>query len=423
MFDYSKCMNRMIFCIDLCSFFASCACVMRGLDPLKVKLAVVGDVNRNGSIVLAATPELKKLGISTATRLHQLPKDPEIIVVNATMQKFVEISNQITEIYTKYVAWEDLHVFSIDECFLDMEQTAHLFGHDPLVIAKRIQKEIYDTTGVTASIGIAPNLFLSKVALDVESKHSSSRIAMWSYNDVSKKLWEIKPLQKICGIGVATQESLHSMGLFSLKDVARTPKEHLIKRFGKVKGEELYRFAYGIDESRIANKYIPKSTSITKGQILLEDCFSPKKFKLLILEQIEEICYRLRSMDKCCRTVELGIGYSKYIGGGFKRAITLDQPTCLTEDVYVACLDLLEKFHSGHPVRQIHITLKNLTRDDAIQMSLFEDTSQKDTKRKLAKTMDSIRHKHGKNSIMRGISYIPGATQRDRNNKIGGHKA
>ncbi|KIV72238.1 DNA polymerase IV [Bacillus mycoides] len=253
MFDYSKCMNRMIFCIDLCSFFASCACVMRGLDPLKVKLAVVGDVNRKGSIVLAATPELKKMGISTATRLYEIPRDPNIIVVNATMRSFVETSNQITEIYTKYVALEDLHVYSIDECFLDMQQTAHLFGRDPIVIAKRIQREIYDTTGITASIGIAPNLFLSKVALDVESKHSNSRIAMWSYEDVSKKLWEVKPLHKVWGIGKATKEALHSMGLFSLKEVAKTPKEHLIKRFGKVKGEELYRFSYGIDESRIAN--------------------------------------------------------------------------------------------------------------------------------------------------------------------------
>ncbi|PEM35670.1 DinB/UmuC family translesion DNA polymerase [Bacillus pseudomycoides] len=423
MFDYSKCMNRMIFCIGLCSFFASCACVMRGLDPLKVKLAVVGDVNRNGSIVLAATPELKKMGISTATRLYEIPKDPNIIIVNATMGRFVEISNQITEIYTKYVALEDLHVFSIDECFLDVEQTAHLFGRDPIVIAKRIQKEIYDTTGITASIGIGPNLFLSKVALDVESKHSNSRIVLWTYEDVPKKLWNIKPLKDVCGSGSATQEALHGMGLFSLQDVANTPKERLIKRFGKVKGEELHRYSFGIDESRIANKYIPKSTSITKGQILLEDCFSLNKLKLLILEQIEETCFRLRSMDKCCRTVELGIGYSKYIGGGFKRAITLEQPTCLTEEVYEACLKLLKKFHSGHPVRQIHITLKNLTRDDAIQMSLFEDTSRKDTQRKLAKTMDSIRNRYGKNSIMRGISYIQGATQRERNNKIGGHKA
>ncbi|WP_442752048.1 DinB/UmuC family translesion DNA polymerase [Bacillus pseudomycoides] len=165
------------------------------------------------------------------------------------------------------------------------------------------------------------------------------------------------------------------------------------------------------------------STSITKGQILLEDCFSLNKLKLLLLEQIEETCFRLRSMDKCCRTVELAIGYSKYIGGGFKRAITLDQPTCLTEEVYEACLQLLKKFHSGHPVRQIHITLKNLTRDDAIQMSLFDDTSRKDAQRKLAKTMDGIRHKFGKKSIMRGVSFIKGTTQRERNGKIAGYKA
>lgn len=167
-------------------------------------------------------------------------------------------------------------------------------------------------------------------------------------------------------------------GTVFLTGFANTPKERLIKQFGKVKGEELHRYSYGIDESRIANKYIPKSTPITKGQILLEDCYSLNKLKLLILEQIEETCFCLRSMDKCCRTVELGIGYSKYIGGGSKRAITLEQPTCLTEDVYGACLELLKKFHSGHPVRQIHMTLKNLTKDDAIQMSLFDDTSTKD---------------------------------------------
>lgn len=178
---------------------------MVGAKVPNVNAIVAPNVNRKGSIVLAATPELKKMGISTATRLYEIPKDPNIIIVNVTMKRFVEISNQITEIYTKYVALEDLHVYSIDECFLDMQQTAHLFGRNPIVIAKRIQKEIYDTTGITASIGIAPNLFLSKVALDVESKHSNSRIAMWSYEDVSKKLWEVKPLRKVWGIGKATE--------------------------------------------------------------------------------------------------------------------------------------------------------------------------------------------------------------------------
>ncbi|MDM5370284.1 Y-family DNA polymerase [Bacillus cereus] len=139
------------------------------------------------------------MDISTARRLYKINKDSNIIIVNATMRRFVEISNQITEIYTKCVALEDLHVYSIDVCSLDIQQTAHLFGHDPIVIAKRIQKEVYDITGITASIGIAPNLFLPKVALDVESEHSNSRIAMWSYEDVSKKLWEIKPLRKVWG--------------------------------------------------------------------------------------------------------------------------------------------------------------------------------------------------------------------------------
>lgn len=420
LYDYSKCTNRAIACLDLKSFYASCACVLRGLDPMKVKLAVVGDINRPGSIVLAATPELKKV-ISTGSRMYEIPKSPDTIIVNPEMEKYVQISNRITEIYLKYVAPEDLHTLSIDEAFLDLHQSWHLFGNSPAEVVKTIQRDIYNSVGIIASGSLAPNLFLAKVCLDNIAKKSPSNFAEWTYEDVQKKLWKISPLTKIWGIGKATEEYLKIFGVSTVGELAEFPIVYLIDRFGKVKANELHMLAHGIDESRISQKYTPKQTSINLGQTLLEDCCSLNMLKMLILEQVEEACYRLRRMDRCCRTIELGISYTKQIGGGFKRAYTLEDATCLTEEIYSVCLKLLKKFHTGFPVRQINISLKNLSRDDAIQISLFEDTVEKEKRRNLAKVMDQIRYEHGKNVIMRAISYTDMTTQRKRNGHIGGH--
>jgi len=426
MYDYSKYPNRLIFCVDLKSFYASVSCVELGLDPLKVMLAVVGDINREGSIVLAATPLLKqKFGISTQSRKFNLPVRKDVYVVNPSMSKYVQVSNQITELMlTKYVAPEDLFTYSIDELLMDFTFYSKLHKLEPLELARSIQKTIYDATGVSATIGIGSNMLLSKLALDNQSKKDPTGIAWWSYEDVQTKVWNIKPLNKFWGIASKTQLKLNRLGITSIGELARYPVEVLIKQFGQVIGTELHLHANGIDFTRVSEmkNYKPSDKSIGKSQVLLRD-YQANEIEVLILEQLEEVCYRLRSQKKQCRTIHFGLGYSSGIGG-FNKSVTLEEPTELTKDWYKVCLKILKENYNNEPVRTISIGFKNFVKKENYeQISFFTDPIKKQKDLNLTETMDSIRRKYGRNSILRACSYLEHSTIRSNNKKIGGHLA
>jgi len=424
MYDYSTFPKRLIFCVDLKSFFASVSCVNLGLDPLKVKLAVVGDVNRDGSIVLAATPELKKLGIGTGNRLFEIPKRKDIHIVNPSMSTYVRISNQITELMmTKYVAPIDFFQYSIDEFLMDFTFYAKLHKLSPMELATSIQQDILALTGVFSTIGIAPNMLLSKICLDVSAKKIPGGIAQWTYDDVQAKMWNITPLSKFWGIASRTQFKLNRLGITTIGELANYPKEVLIKQFGNVMGNELHLHANGIDFSRIGEMkdFKPADKSIGKSQVLLRD-YQSHEIKTLILEQLEEVCYRLRSQDSLCRTIQFSLGYSSGIGG-FSKAVTIDEPTSLTKDWYKVCLKILEANYDNEPVRTISIALKNFVKKDFEQITFFANPIKKQKETSLTNTMDAIRMKYGKNSILRACSYLEHSTIRGNNKKIGGHYA
>lgn len=167
MYDYFQCQQRDILCVDLKSFFASVSCILKNLDPLKTKLAVVADTKRQGSIVLAATPELKKLGIKTGSRLFEIPQRKDIYITNPKMITYMKVSNKISEVALKYVPYEDFHQYSIDEFFMDITESYHLFANTPKEFAKLLQYEIYQNTGIKSTIGIGSNMFLAKVSMDI----------------------------------------------------------------------------------------------------------------------------------------------------------------------------------------------------------------------------------------------------------------
>ncbi|MEC2256564.1 DNA repair protein, partial [Bacillus cereus] len=270
MYDYSILPNRIILCADLRSFFASVSCIKMGLDPMHTKLAVVGDVNRNGSIVLAATPPLKALGVKKMARLYEIPRRKDILVVNPIMGTYIKCSNYITKLALKYVPIEDFHQLSIDEFFMDITDSIHLFASDPWEFALKFKREIYEHTRIECTIGIGPNPLMSKVALDIEAKKNKEGIAYWKYEDVPTKLWSIRPLHKFWGISYKTEEKLNRKGIHSIEDLAKYPLTYLKQSFGKI-GEELHLHSNGIDFSRISEKYVPATTSIGKSQILMRD--------------------------------------------------------------------------------------------------------------------------------------------------------
>ncbi|EOO04925.1 hypothetical protein IAW_05743 [Bacillus cereus str. Schrouff] len=420
MYDYSILPNRIILCVDLRSFYASVSCIKMGLNPMHTKLAVVGDVNRNGSIVLAATPPLKALGVKKMARLYEIPRRKDILVVNPIMGTYIKCSNYITKLALQYVPIEDFHQYSIDEFFMDITDSIHLFANDPYEFALKFKSEIYAKTRIECTIGIGPNPLMSKVALDIEAKKNQNGIAYWKYEDVPTKLWSIRPLNTFWGISYKTEEKLNRKGIHSIGDLANYPLKYLKQSFGKI-GEELHLHSYGIDFSRISEKYVPATTSVGKSQILMRD-YTIEEFPIILLEHIEEVCYRLRRQNKLAQTVHFSVGYSKIYNGGIRKTHTLSRPTNLTMDIYKICTYFLHQQYTGEPIRSISISLTNLIQEGEEQISLFDNITQREQEVKLTKVMDEIRTRFGKNSILRGISYTHSATARYRNTLIGGHK-
>lgn len=422
LYDYSFCPNRIVFCVDMTSFYASVSCVKRGLDPLKTKLAVVGDVNRSGSVILAATAPLKKMGIRQGQRLYQIEKRKDILVVNPTMETYIKCSNYISKIALQYVAPCDFHQYSCDEFFMDVSSSFRLFAKTPGELAIKLKREIFEKTKLHCAIGIGVNPLISKICLDNSAKKKSDGIDYWTYEDVQEKFWPIRPLHKFWGISYKTEEKLNRKGIYTIGDLAKYPVEYLKQEFGSVLGMEYHLHSHGIDFSRISDKHVPAATSIGKSQILLRD-YKIEELPIVLLEHTEEVCYRIRKQHKLARTVHIDIGYSKEYVGGIRKTVTLSRATNITMDIYNVCLKYVLQMHTGEPIRSINIVLSNLVADGEEQLSIFDDIEKRERQYKLTNVMDEIRSKYGRNSILRGISYTPASTIKFRNTLLGGHKA
>src|SRR5690625_216030 len=411
--------QRNILCVDMKSFYASCAAIKQGLDPLTTPLAVVGDLQREGSIVLAATPILKRnYGIKTGSRLFEIPKDENIVIVPAEMNLYLRISVEVTRLFNKYVPKEDIHTYSVDESFLAVDGVINLWGSAEQ-IATLILAELKDTFGLSAAIGIGPNMLMAKLCLDLEAKHIG--IAQWTYEDVPKKLWPITPLSKMWGIGSRLERSLNRMGIYTVGELASHSLEQLEKKFG-VMGNQLYYHAHGIDLSELGEPILQKPLSYGKSQVLLKDYRTVAEVAVVILEMSEEVGKRARANRSVGRTISLGIKYSKHEGGGgFHRSQTMQTPTNLTLEIYETCMYLLQKFYNEQTVRQISITLSNLCPDTNVQLQLFDHDRLRE--RTMDYTIDAIHKKHGPNTLLRAISYTEAGTKQKRNQLVGGHFA
>ncbi|HEX6594378.1 MAG TPA: UV damage repair protein UvrX [Bacillota bacterium] len=417
--DYTAFNERNILCIDMKSFYASCAALMQGLDPLTAHVAVVADTNRQGSVVLAATPALKRdYRIRTGSRLFEIPSDENIVVVSAQMNLYLQVSTEITRLFNKYVPKEAIHTYSIDESFLEVDGTEKLWGSAEEV-AIRIRDELKDTFGLTASIGIGPNMLMAKLCLDLEAKKCG--IAHWTYADIPKKLWSVTPLSRMWGIGPRLEKRLHRMGISTVGHLANYSLKQLEKAFGII-GNQLYYHANGIDLSQLGSPILQGQTSYGKSQILLRDYNDPQDVAYVILEMCEEVAKRAREKRQAGRTIHLGIGYSKEEGGGgFYRSLTIDTPTNITMEVYRACMYLFRKFYAHKAVRKISVSLDNVCADDSVQLDLF--TEDRTRERKLGYVMDAVRKKHGQDALLRAVSYTSAGTARKRIQLVGGHYA
>lgn len=414
---------RTILCIDLKSFYASVECALLGLDPFETPLVVADASRGGGSIVLAVTPYLKRLGMPSRCRIHELPENIPIIFQKPRMELYLEYSAKIIEIYLKFISDDDLYIYSVDEAFLDITEYLSYYNKTDIEIAKMILDAIYRETKLFATCGIGPNMLISKLALDIESKKAPDFIAKWTYDDIPKKLWPVSPLSEMWGIGHHMEFNLNRLGLQTIGDIAHYDSKTLKKIYG-ILGEELFYHTHGIDMSLIQAKKDIRiiSKSYGNGQTLFHDYYPPDIFQI-ILEMVDDVTRRLRLNKKVARTLHLGIGYSKETGGGFSRQITLDQPTSNASTIYQTCMFLFHKYYEHEPIRRVHISVTNLLENHIYQFSIFEDATQIIREQKLHSAVDEIKFRYGKNSVNRASSEFESSTIKARNKMIGGHHA
>ena len=414
-------LNRTILCIDLKSFYASVECVLRGLDPFTTPLVVADKSRGGGSIILAVTPYLKTLGIPSRCRIHELPENLNIIFAKPQMQTYLDYSAQVVSTYLDFISETDLYVYSIDEAFLDITSYLAYYKKTDIELAEAILNKVYEKLGLTATCGIGPNMLMAKLSMDIEAKKNSNNIAKWTYSDINAHLWPVTPLSKMWGIGHRMEAHLNALGLYTIGDIANYPKERLKRRFG-VLGEELWYHTHGIDLSDIRDKHKlrTKPKSFGSSQVLFRD-YNETEILTIMLEMVDDVTRRLRLSKKRCQTITLTIGYTKTYGGGFARQVTLEQPTHSERMIYQTCLDLFDLYYEGYPIRTVGVHLSKLTDNKTYQYSIFEDADALEKEYKLHQTMDQIKHKFGKNAVIRSASEQPHATAKQRNKQIGGH--
>ena len=413
--------KREIIAIDLKSFFASCECIERNIDGFKVPL-VVCDPSRNGAITLAISPYLKSLRVKGRTRVYDLPRNIKILKVPPRMSLYMQKSKEVIDVYLEFVSREDMHIYSIDEVFLDVTDYLSFYKKSTYEIALDIINKIKEKTGLPAAAGIGPNILLAKIAMDTDGKNNKDNIGVINYDDIPNKLWPISPLSKMWGIGPRMEKKLNILGLSKIGDIANYDKNKLREKFGTL-GLELWNHANGIYLTSVKNLNIsPKEKSINHSQVLFKD-YDDTNIDLIILEMIEVLTRRLRSMKKQTSIIGFGIGYSREINGGFSHMIKIDKFTKDSKEIYKVCMNMFDKYYDNLPIRKVSITLGGLANDDGIQLNLFEEYEEVVSKDKTDQVSDAIKEKFGANSLLKASSLLQDSTAITRNKKIKGHEA
>ncbi len=413
-------LNDNIICIDFKSYYATVECIKRGLDPLKAKIVVANHENGPSAVCLAVSPALKALGISGRPRLRDIIDIPGLIVVKPRMQDYVDKSVQILKIYLKYVAREDIYIYSIDEAFIDLTNYLKFYKMSDYELAKKIMNDVKEQTGILSTCGIGPNMIMAKFALDIESKHNADMIAKWKYEDLPEKLWPIMKMRDVWSIGAGKQKRLNQMGIYTIGDIANTPVERLIKEFG-ILGEELYLHVHGIDMSKVNTQSIRVRKNLGRGHTLSENYYNEDVLNI-ILEINYEVMLELQKLKQYTSNISISWAYEmKSNIRGFSKATKIS-----STNSFIATSRVIKKIFEEHyikntGVRKISISLGGLTDNQIFQYDLFERPPKKDAK--LEETLLHLRKKFGDDAARLSLSNKEKAIGKRRSSLIGGHNA
>lgn len=404
--------ERIIMSIDLKSFFASCECINRGLDPFSTPLVVADTSRGNGAMTLAVTPYLRSKGVNSRSRVFELPKNIKIIFAKPRMKLYETYSEKVREIFKSFISEEDIHIYSIDEVFMDVTDYLKYYKMTDIELAKTIMKTIKDKTGLTSTCGIGPNIFLSKVAMDVEAKHNKEFIAKWTFNDIETKLWNLEPLSTVWGIGKNTEKKLNNLGIKKVKDINNYTRDFYIRRFGNVAGNDIWCKANGIDFTTIKDlNERTRDKSISMSQILYRD-YSKEEAILIVKEMNDMLSKKLRRMNKTTKLVYLGINYSRDLCKRFKETILLNESEDIPERIYEVLEYIYYKNIENLPIRKVTIAYSKLSDKKCTQLSLFENNIIENDE--YHKAIDKINERFGNTSLLRASSLLKNSTIKNR---------
>lgn len=407
--------EKVIFLVDMQSFYAS---VEKAEQPRLKKHPVIvsGDPERRSGVVLAACPIAKKKGVENASRLWEaVQKCPEAIVLRPRMQRYIDVSLQITEILEQYT--DLVEPYSIDEQFMDVTGSLKLFGK-PEEIARNVQDRIMREIGVYARVGIGKNKVLAKIACDNFAKKNENGIFRLHDQNLQTRMWPL-PVGKMFGVGGRMRNHLNRMGISTIGNLAHFPLELLKKRWGIV-GHVLWMTANGIDYSPVTKTSLDGQKAIGHGMTLPKNYGDfEKEIKVILLELSEEVCKRSRHVGVTGQTVTVSCRGADFdFPTGFHRQMKLPEPTNHTADVFQAVCELFLKFWDRQPVRRLGVSLTQLSTDSMLQLNLFDDLLKK---RSLGYVMDEIKNRFGETAVIRAVSKTASGQAHERAAKIGGH--
>lgn len=414
--------QRTYYCIDMKCFFASVECAERGLNPFETSLVVADEARGKNALCLAISPKLKALGVKNRCRISEIPKSIHYIVAKPRMKKYIEYAADIYDVYLDYIDPNDIHVYSIDEAFIDSTGYLSMYKMGECEFAKFLINEVAKRRHIPAAAGVGTNLYLAKVALDITAKRTKDHIGYLTEEIYKETLWHHRPITDFWQVAAGTARRLARYGVYDMAGVAGMPEETLYRAFG-INAELLIDHAHGRESCLISDikAYQPKSKSISSSQILFED-YTYDKALLVMQEMALASCQEMMRRRVIASCVGIYVAYSKEIicptGGSVKMA--------LATNLYSGVREYIDMLFARYvvreaPIRRLAITFGGIMDEGCEGYDLFTDFDSIERERTLEHTVLGIKDRFGKNAVFRGLDLSEGATAIARNKMVGGH--
>ena len=415
--------GRCCFCIDMKSFYASVECAERGLNPFETCLAVVDTTRGRNALCLAISPKMKALGIKNRCRLSDIPPDVRYIAAPPRMRLYIEYAADIYSLYLDWFSPDDIHVYSIDESFIEATHYLGMYRMKPAELASKLISQIAQRCRIPATAGIGTNLYLAKIALDITAKRSPDRIGELDEEKYRRTLWDHEPITDFWQISTGTAARLERCGIRTMRGIAAADPRLMHSLFG-VNAELLIDHAMGRESCLISDikSYRSKTRSFSSSQILPRD-YTREGAAAVLSEMAEVGCRRLIREDLICSKISVYVGYSgERAAPSFGSGRILksgNSPSVLREEA----LGIYRKIALDLPIRRLGLSFEGLCDAGAVGYDIFSDPEALEREQKRERTVMAVQERFGNNSLLRGYSLTSDGTLRERNGMIGGHRA